>query len=218
MSTLQLQRQAVSHKAILDFTVQRSPEFPVSVTKRFPELQGMAESIEKQRINLQLQLREQFVAIREMLDKVASLQNVEALRQTINNDIHKLEQKITVINQITNQLPGNATDSIFGLVTTDKTVANPNVYLKETVDELLAALTDEFGSSISTINQAINVITAGINAQAIPLIILENSGENPNNPLIQGVAGIFGNQRAINIADGGNLWTWAGDPWNWVPG
>lgn len=159
---LQLQRQAVSHKAILDFTVQRMPQLPETVLRRFPELRSAGDELERLRINLQLQLREQFVAIREMLDQVATAQKLETAKVEIADEIKKIENKITNISNVVNVFgsTGKATTDISGTVKTDKTVDDPVVYLKITIDELLAALETGTNVSITEINNEINNLTS----------------------------------------------------------
>lgn len=167
MKNIQLERQAVTHKGILDFTIQRIPDLPESVKKRFPELTSTSEQFERLRQNLQLQLREQFVAIREMLERVVTIEKLETLRETLTVEIQKLDKEITVITQITegSDPPPNASALVSGLVKTDKTVTDPVVYLASTVDELLAAIIP--GGNITNIITQINFL----NAQVINLLV-----------------------------------------------
>lgn len=159
---IQLQRQAVSHKAILDFTVGRIPELPESVIRRFPELRSAGAEFDKLRINLQLQLREQFVAIREMLDQVATVQKLDTAKVEIADQIKKIENKITNISNVVNVFGsvGKATADVSGTVKTDKTVDDPVVYLSVTVDELLAALETAINVSITDLSNRINFLSA----------------------------------------------------------
>ena len=159
---LQLQRQAVSHKAILDFTVQRIPQLPETVLRRFPELRSAGDELERLRINLQLQLREQFVAIREMLDQVATVQKLDTAKVEIADEIKKVEKKITNISNVVNVFSsvGKATVAASGTVKTDKTVDDPIVYLKITIDELLAALETSINVSITDLSNRINFLSA----------------------------------------------------------
>lgn len=162
MVNRQLERQAVSHKAILDFTVQRLPQMPEAVMRRFPELKSTANEFEKLRINLQLQLREQFVAIREMLDQVATVARLDIAKAEVADEIKKIDNKITKITNIVNVFGsvGKATVDTSGTVKTDKTVDDPVVYLKVTVDELLAELETRFNISISDLSNRINLLTS----------------------------------------------------------
>lgn len=163
---LQLQRQAVSHKAILDFTVQRFPELPESVLRRFPELRNTAQDFERLRINLQLQLREQFVAIREMLERVSTIENLETVREAIANELKKAQQDIKNISEISEIADGvpRATAEIFGTVETDKTVEDPVVYLKTTVDDLLKDIVSGNNLAISNITNEISNLTSLVNS------------------------------------------------------
>lgn len=220
-NNIQLSRQAVSTKAILDFSVMRIPELPESVARRFPELRATAQQLDQLRINLQMQLREQFVAIREMLDKVVTIERLETFRETLTNEILKIEKEITIISQVASETepPGTATDIKSGLVKTDKLVPDPVVYLASTVDDLIASIVSGGNTSITNIVNELTTIQSQVDTiigNAIPLIVFENTGENPIFPPIQGILGIFGPQRAVNIADGA-FWTCIGGA-NWAAG
>lgn len=84
----------------------------------------------------------------------------------------------------------------------------------------VTSLSNQFSSLQITVNNqalTINNILTTISDNAIPVVILATPGLTPNFPLITGISGIFGNQRALNTADFA-WWTWAGTTHQWVPG
>lgn len=165
-TNIQLERQAVTHRGILDFTIDRIPELPQKVLARFPELRQTSDAIERLRINLQLQLREQFVALRNVLDRAAPVEQVEEVRNFLTREIKTIQKEITVINTV--EQVGASTTPIAsaersGTVKTDKTVVDPVVYLTDTVDELLAAVRADAAGPILSIVNNLNQLTTEFN-------------------------------------------------------
>lgn len=66
--------------------------------------------------------------------------------------------------------------------------------------------------SIASALSSVANLTAAINDNSIPMIVYENSGENPIFPPVVGISGIFGSQRAHNRPDQ-LFWTWSGSEW-----
>lgn len=188
-SNLQLQRQAVSHKAILDFTIGRIPQIPESLVSRFPDLRNTSQEMDQFRINLQLQLREQFVAIREMLNNVPDNEDVEAINKTLLVEIQRIQNNITTLQTVTNigSNSESATSDALGLVKTDITESSPVVYLKTTIDKLLSAISVSNSSSISSIISSVNELTNIVNGV---------------------LAGSLDESRYQTFAVAASVWTW----------
>jgi len=165
-TNIQLERQAVTHKGILDFTVDRLPEIPNNVLTRFPELRQTAADFDRLRNNLQLQLREQFVALRGMLDKTASVESVSEINNFLTREIKTVQKDLTVItNNIVQEAAkaAVASQTQTGTVKTDKTVPDPVVYLSETVDELISQVKADAAGPILQIINNLNELTTEFN-------------------------------------------------------
>lgn len=67
--------------------------------------------------------------------------------------------------------------------------------------------------TINNLNNSVINLLSAVNGNAIPMLVLTVSGLTPNAPLIPGIMGIFGAQRAFNNIDGG-FWTWNGNDWS----
>ena len=187
-TNIQLERQAVNHRGILDFTIDRIPELPQKVLSRFPELRQTLDAVERLRINLQLQLREQFVALRNVLDKAAPVEQVEEIRNFLTREIKTIQKEITVINTVEQAGASTtpiASSELSGTVKTDRTVADPVVYLTETVDELLATVRADAAGPILNILNNLNQLTTEFNE-----LVTEQATQyvftvlTPTNPLI----------------------------------